>query len=96
MKIVRKIVKESQNELGGLYTDSKIYKETHMISQSYLRVILRVEVKVDGPNPQNWTVQTPKSGRFRTTERVRSTKVDGPQIESGRSDTTESGRSEFA
>ena len=57
MKIVRKIVKESQNELGGLYTDSKIYKETHMISQSYLRVILRVEVKVDGPNPQKWTVQ---------------------------------------
>ena len=25
MKIVRKIVKESQNELGGLYTDLKIY-----------------------------------------------------------------------
>ena len=40
---------------------------------------------MDGPNAQKWTVLS-ESGRFKTTESGRSTKVDGPQTESGRSE----------
>ena len=58
----------------------------HNHSEWCYRWTSRVEVKVDGPGGK-WTV---KVGESRRSKRQ---KVDGPQTESGRSETTESGRS---